>query len=250
MSVRAKRFKAVVFDLFGTLARDFDGLLYDEMCNALADALGAPREAFRRRFDATWAARKDGSFPTVMDNLEAICEELGIEPERRRLLEAQGQRVRATLKAMERRPEAVSVLSKLKEDGYKLGLLSDASGEVPALWRATELAPLVDAAVFSSELGHRKPHPRMFEAVCHELGVEPEACLYVGDGGGDELRGASRAGMTAVRILPVIKWYHELKVDWSGPVIERLTDVFGFLSEREGQRSNPAAGAPPHPSPA
>ena len=40
----------------------------------------------------------------------------------------------------------------------------------------------------------------MYAETCDRLGIDPTACLYVGDGGSHELSGATAAGMTAVRL--------------------------------------------------
>lgn len=47
-------------------------------------------------------------------------------------------------------------------------------------------------------MGFCKPDPRIYELATFELRVAASSCLYVGDGGHDELGGATRAGMTAV----------------------------------------------------
>ncbi len=40
----------------------------------------------------------------------------------------------------------------------------------------------------------------MYETACAHLGVDPGECLYVGDGGSQELSGATAVGMTAFRL--------------------------------------------------
>jgi putative hydrolase of the HAD superfamily len=60
------------------------------------------------------------------------------------------------------------------------------------------IADRLDAAVFSSEVGKRKPHPAIFEAALEQLGVEPERSLFVGDRRFEDVRGAKEAGMTTV----------------------------------------------------
>jgi putative hydrolase of the HAD superfamily len=63
------------------------------------------------------------------------------------------------------------------------------------------LAERLDAAVFSSEIGKRKPHPAIFEAVLSRLGVAPEETLFVGDRRYEDVRGAKELGMTTVLAL-------------------------------------------------
>jgi len=58
-----------------------------------------------------------------------------------------------------------------------------------------------DFAVFSSEVGFRKPDPRIFERALEALGVAPENALFVGDRLYEDVRGAGELGMTTVQAL-------------------------------------------------
>ena len=46
----------------------------------------------------------------------------------------------------------------------------------------------------------------MFLDIANDLGVSPEECLYVGDGGSNELQAATASGMTAVQA----NWFRHL----------------------------------------
>ena len=85
-------------------------------------------------------------------------------------------------------------------EGFRIGLVTDCSWETVLLWPETPLPPYFDSTVFSCAVGMRKPDPRIYALACDQLGLAPERCLYVGDGDSDELAGAERVGMTALRI--------------------------------------------------
>ena len=98
------------------------------------------------------------------------------------------------------------LLEALRERGLKLGLVSNAFDPGWLLHRDLEhmgLAERLDFSVFSSEVGMRKPHPAIFERALEELGVAPEAALFVGDRLFEDIRGAAELGMTTVQAL----WY-------------------------------------------
>jgi putative hydrolase of the HAD superfamily len=61
-----------------------------------------------------------------------------------------------------------------------------------------ELGWAVDALVISSEVGYRKPHPSFYEAACERLGLPARRVLCVGDDLENDVRGAIRAGLSAV----------------------------------------------------
>jgi len=97
-----------------------------------------------------------------------------------------------------------ALLDSLRDRGLATGLVSNAFD--PG-WLLHEdlarmgLAERLDAAVFSSEIGMRKPHPAIFEAVLSRLGVAPEETLFVGDRRYEDVRGAKELGMTTVLAL-------------------------------------------------
>jgi putative hydrolase of the HAD superfamily len=63
------------------------------------------------------------------------------------------------------------------------------------------VAERLDAAVFSSEVGKRKPHAAIFERALEAVGVQPERALFVGDQLVADVGGARAVGMTTVQAL-------------------------------------------------
>ena len=97
-----------------------------------------------------------------------------------------------------------ALLEALRSRGLRLAIVSNAFDPGWLLRRDLEqlgLAERIDLAVFSSEVGKRKPHPEIFEAALGQLGVEPAAALFVGDRLYEDIRGAAELGMTTVQAL-------------------------------------------------
>jgi HAD superfamily hydrolase (TIGR01509 family) len=95
-----------------------------------------------------------------------------------------------------------ALLDALRGRGLLTGLVSNAFDPGWLLHQDLAhmgLAERLDAAVFSSEVGKRKPHPAVFEATLSQLGVEPEEALFVGDRRYEDVRGAKELGMTTVQ---------------------------------------------------
>jgi putative hydrolase of the HAD superfamily len=63
------------------------------------------------------------------------------------------------------------------------------------------IAQRIDFAVFSSEVGKRKPHPAIFEAALEALSVEARDAMFVGDRLFEDIHGANELGMTTVQAL-------------------------------------------------
>jgi putative hydrolase of the HAD superfamily len=97
-----------------------------------------------------------------------------------------------------------ALLESLREQGLKLGLVSNAFDPGWLLRRDLEqmgIAQRIDVAVFSSEVGFRKPHPEIFVRALTALCVAPERTLFVGDRLYEDVRGAGELGMTTVQAL-------------------------------------------------
>jgi putative hydrolase of the HAD superfamily len=95
-----------------------------------------------------------------------------------------------------------ALLDSLRERGLRTGLVSNAFDPGWLLHNDLErmgLAERLHAAVFSSEIGKRKPHEAIFAAALESLGVEAERALFVGDRRFEDIRGAKEAGMTTVQ---------------------------------------------------
>ena len=97
-----------------------------------------------------------------------------------------------------------ALLESLRERGLKLGLVSNAFDPGWLLHRDLEemgLRERLDYAVFSSEVGKRKPHPEIFRRALEALDVPAEEALFVGDRLYEDVRGAGELGMTTVQAL-------------------------------------------------
>jgi putative hydrolase of the HAD superfamily len=73
-------------------------------------------------------------------------------------------------------------IRRLRDDGMPLALLTNNVKEFGSSWRATfpvdELFPVV---IDSSEVGLRKPDPRIYELTCERVGVVPTAVVFLDD---------------------------------------------------------------------
>ena len=193
-------YSAVIFDLFGTLVDDFVASV-GQFHSELAAALEVPVEQFMRLWRETSEMRTIGVFQTVEASLEYVCGAIGSTVSTDQMKNAVEIRLRQIRPALEPRPNAIAMLTRLRNEGYKIGLLSNCSIEMPILWPETAFADLIDSAIFSSRERLKKPDPRIYHLACERLGVTPECSLYVADGENHELATAAKIGMHSVLIL-------------------------------------------------
>jgi HAD superfamily hydrolase (TIGR01509 family) len=91
-----------------------------------------------------------------------------------------------------------ALLETLRDRGLKVGLVSNAFDPPALLHRDLEqlgVAERLDVAVFSSEIGRRKPDPAIFERAIETLGVAADRTLFVGDTLATDVAGAAALGM-------------------------------------------------------
>jgi putative hydrolase of the HAD superfamily len=190
-------YRAVLFDFFGTLTRS---IRRGPQHAAIARTLGCDPEVIRHVLDRTFHSRARGTFGSAEATLRWVTEQAGGRPGRSQLAAAVPARIDAVRADTSLRADAVSALRALKLRGLGTGLISDCTHELPAFLPGLPVAPLLDTTVLSVELGICKPEPEIYLTACERLGVTPEQCVYVGDGGSRELSGAQAVGMTAVRL--------------------------------------------------
>lgn len=227
------RFAAVVFDLFGTLVYEFPRSDWDEWLETSAAVLEADPEAFRLAWAATSIDRQTGRAGGVEENLRTVAARAGAWPNDAQIAEALEVRAALYRKWFVPRPGAEEILRELRGRAMPTALISMCAPDTPALWRASPLGGLIDVDVFSCEVGLRKPEPEIYVAAAERLGVQPTACLYVGDGAYAELSGASSVGMHALLIRdPAESEVEAMRPeaeDWSGPAIADLREIIALL---------------------
>ena len=232
------RYSTVIFDLYGTLVDGFSYSEHERALLAMTQALQTPDHgAFAHSFThETWLARGTGQFPTIEDNIAWIYERAGWPVEPESIAEAVRIRLEFTRAALVPLPGAHETLTTLSQRGYRLGLISDCSAETPQLWATLPFAPLIEAPVFSCEVGHLKPDPRIYEIACERLGVAADECVYIGDRP-EEVIGARAVGMRAVRVRPphddTYEAHEEGRPTWDGPELDSVVELAALLDAAE-----------------
>lgn len=103
-----------------------------------------------------------------------------------------------TAEAWEIYPEVPRVLADLREQGLRLGVISNWDPRLPGLLERLGLARYFDAVTYSAAAGVEKPDRRIFLQALRYLGVSPGAALHVGDSRLEDVEGAIAAGLRAL----------------------------------------------------
>ena len=132
-------------------------------------------------------------------------------------------------------PDVAPLFAGLHQRGIKVGVLSNTiwSREYhERVFARDGVLGLIDGAVYSSEIGHAKPHREAFRAAMRAVGVQdPARCVYVGDRPYEDVHGAQRAGLRAVLVphsdIPAAQ---QVPVDVRpDAVVQRLLDLLPVI---------------------
>src|SRR5947209_1973696 len=109
--------------------------------------------------------------------------------------------------------EMVAAVANARRAGIKTGLISNSWGT--RRYDRAQLGELFDGVVISGEVGIRKPAPEIYEMGAREIGLDPDACVFVDDLPFN-LEPAAELGMATV---------HHTAAGHTIPELERLLGV-------------------------
>lgn len=214
------KYKAVIFDLFETLITEWGHKKYtkSEMC---AD-LGIEKD----RFDFFWDEKEEARYLgdiSFEDSILYVCENCGKTVDDSALSDIIDKRVATKSACFEYvNPDVYRLLERLRAMGLQTAIISNCSPEEVTVLKKSGIYKYFDEVILSCDIHMKKPDSCIYEEAARRLGVTPGECIFVGDGGSDELPGAKAAGMTAVQA----KWY-------TNQLPYKRGDIEGFLTAEE-----------------
>jgi len=152
------------------------------------------RAAFERSYTAAVEASVRGRSVTPREQIVRAAEATGRRVDPADYLEGLREEIRST--PFRRAPGALSLLRRLRAEGYRVAVISNTVGEPGAYLRpilsSMGFDESVERYIFSDEHPWTKPSPRIFRYAVGLLGESPGNAVHVGDGWSD-VEGARRA---------------------------------------------------------
>jgi putative hydrolase of the HAD superfamily len=191
----------VSFDVGGTLLEPMGsvGRVYAEV--AAEFGIRASADALTRAFGLAWQARGDFDYSRgawmemVVRTFDGVCDRPSCESIFPRLYERFARR-----EAWRLFPDVRPVLTRLRQDGLKLAVISNWDERLPGLLDQFDLSRYFSAVVVSAALGATKPSRLIFSAAAESLGLPPSSILHVGDSQVEDVAGAAGAGFQALHL--------------------------------------------------
>lgn len=125
-------------------------------------------------------------------------------------------------------PETIDTMKKLKQQGIKIGILTDVAygmDNVFSLQDIEMLSDFIDTAFTSVDVGYRKPNSAGFLKLLEALDASPDEMMYVGDEEKDII-GANKLGIVSV----LINRNKEIKNFGQDYTFESLSGLFSILA--------------------
>jgi len=222
-AISDKPFRAILFDLFGTVIHFAPSVPGVEAATSQWRAAmhwlqeTAERELPQIRFDDLLTGLMEVTQEIVRHRPPEYREVPSRERFRRVLLQlgidagrAPGMAERLSLAHMSflasttvLPPAHLEVLQQLASR-FRLGLISnfDHGPTAQRILADHGVGGFFAAIVISDDFGRRKPHPAIFEAALRDLGVTVEDALFVGDSVSDDVIGAQNARLKVIWLNP------------------------------------------------
>ena len=224
--------KAVLFDLFHTLATVTPAAMAGEP--TVGDILGVSDEEFQRKYyHEDVLGRCLGHLHDDVEAMRLVARSIDPAVSEERILAAVASRRRRFESGLVHQVDSaiLAALDRLSAAGIRTALVSDAGADDVASWPRSPLRARLDAVVFSYELGVRKPDSRIYRHALDALGAQARDCIFVGDGGSDEHRGARAVGLQTVLVTRYLRMWWPDRVEERRPHADwEFEDVAAFVS--------------------
>ncbi|MAG47641.1 hypothetical protein CL617_03470 [archaeon] len=121
-------------------------------------------------------------------------------------------------------PEVISVLEKLKEKGFRLGILSNWESVLHELCKNLDITHYFDFIVASADVGLEKPDPEFFRTVLSKNDMDAEKTVYVGNDYEQDIISSGNLG-----IKPILFDKDDIYAEKDCDKIRDLNDIFSLL---------------------
>lgn len=171
-----KKISAIGFDWGGVILQHIDGSFAD----VAADYLHVDNECFRRAYFLHNHMINKGVESRAFDQAIEMWQKILSELDRVDQLDTFMEFVQSRPKG-DVSQEMVALIQQLKNQGWKLGLLSNASAEGAQRIKNHTCLSLFDVTLFSAEIDCMKPEPEAFQKFASALEVPLSELVFIDD---------------------------------------------------------------------
>lgn len=209
--------QAIFFDLYETLITEWEN--NQKKASYSVEVLGIDEDVYKKEWVLRRERRMNGTFTNHQSVLRDILQSCGKPVDENAIEEVHKLRVACKLVPFQKIDDTIlQLLQKLKEKQIKIGLISNCTEEEVIGFHQSTLVPFFDDVIFSYKVKDAKPNRGIYELACKRLSVTPEEAGFVGDGGSNELQGASEIGMKSYQET----WFLPLHISMKNNTFPKL----------------------------
>jgi len=198
-----EKYNHIFFDLFHTLT-SVDGAKSPEQ--STSEILGIGKVSLKQQLLACSSDRLKGVIDDPVKIVERMAMNIDPNIPKETITKAADIRIECFKDLLINiDKETLSVIESLKLMGRILGIVSNADVCEIYGWNKSPLKQYFDSVTFSCHVGYMKPEKEIYEIALKKHNVTADQCLFIGDGGNNELKGASNLGFTTILATHVIK---------------------------------------------
>lgn len=227
MSILQRRFKAVLFDLGGTLIKTAP---VSEILRRILEAYGVQKplsevESAQKEADDQLTLR-DYALPSdefwIKWNMK-ILKRLGVERNLQYLARVIAEKW-WDFADLELYPDVTETLNYLRQRGLKTGLVTNGfKSDIDEILPRVGLSGCFDVTIGVDAVGKPKPNKEIFLLALNRVNVHPHEAIFVGDSLEIDYEGAEKAGLTTLLID------REDKAKSNVRKIRKLTEIKEYL---------------------
>jgi putative hydrolase of the HAD superfamily len=124
-------------------------------------------------------------------------------------------------------------VAELKRRGFRLGVVSNAEGQVARDLDSAGYRGMFETVVDSHLVGVEKPDPRIFGIALERMGLRAEATVFLGDMPSVDVAGARAAG-----VAPILLDRHDVYPDVEAPRLRSIEELPALLYRATGHQGN------------
>jgi len=205
----ARRYRAIFFDMFGTIASgSSDDEAHMHLMESLTDRYNFATEPplLLQRFNTSLresAAKTETGWVHHLDlakrTFEGLLRDHGlpVRPEDDSWFDEEYVRVHQSFVRL--LPGAREALEEVSRTGLHIGLIADCDTQYldrQLCW--LDIVRLIDSRTTSEEAGARKPDEHIFRAAMRKAHCDPQQAIFVSEDADRDIKGAKAVGMTTV----------------------------------------------------
>lgn len=218
--------KAVFFDLYETLVTEFTNgtKIFERNYDGYA-LLGLPYEEYVLEWQSRIQQRMAGEYPDYFAVIQDMMKVRNLPYKLEIVQYLYEERIKEKMIPFQNiKSDIIELLESIRSRGIKLGLISNCTEEEVRAWHDSQLSAYFDDVIFSYEVKLAKPDPRIYQLACERLFLAPQQCIFIGDGGSNELDGAERAGLRPFHAI----WFSD-RIQSNYQKLENLRDVLKVI---------------------